>query len=111
MLPVGLIAANTNPVTAAMADSALLGSSIYDIDRNGFDEENGIGLALGMIGPSVRGIQVVKNNTLPYNLGNIDVAGGTYFEPTVQEVAESSPYKYKDPDVSIANMYKDYVKR
>ena len=54
LLPIGLIAANSNPVTAAMADSALLGSSLYDIDRNGLNEENGIGLALGMIGPAVR---------------------------------------------------------
>lgn len=109
LLPIGLIAANSNPVTAAMADSTLLGSSLYDINRNGINGENAVGLALGMLGPTVRGTQLVRNNTLPYNLGNVDVTGKVDLQPIIHETADSSPYKYKDPNVSIADKFKDFM--
>lgn len=62
LLPIGLIAANSNPVTAAMADSALLGTSLYDIDRKGLNEENGLGLAMGLMGPVGRGTSILRAN-------------------------------------------------
>lgn len=62
LLPIGLVAANSNPITAAMVDSSLLGTSLYDINRNGLNKENAVGLAMGLMGPVGRGTSILKDN-------------------------------------------------
>ena len=95
LLPIGIAAANMHPATAAMVDSALLGTSLYDIDRNGLNWENGTQLAMGLMGPTTRTVSSVRRNTLPYNLGEIDAAGGLDKTGVPYEIHPTPGYQLK----------------